>query len=97
MKVSLLVITCVFLGGEHLSYAALAKKEKERKEVSEEQLLAAARQIDKYVAEIYKKKNAEIPADASDSVFLRRSFLLAAGRIPTVDEARVYLESEDPN
>ncbi|MGB1875059.1 MAG: DUF1549 domain-containing protein [Akkermansiaceae bacterium] len=97
MKVSLLVIACVFLGGEHLSYAALAKKEKERKEVSEEQLLAAARQIDKYVAEIYKKKNAEIPADASDSVFLRRSFLLAAGRIPTVDEARVYLESEDPN
>lgn len=65
--------------------------------VSEEKLLAAARQIDIRIAKLYKKKGASVPADASDSVFLRRSFLLAVGRIPTVEEARVFLESDDPD
>lgn len=65
--------------------------------VTEEQLLAAARQIDIRIAKIYKKKGVSVPEDANDSVYLRRSFLLAVGRIPTVEEARVFLESDDPN
>jgi hypothetical protein len=65
--------------------------------VPEEKLLAAARQIDIRVAKIFKKKGVSVPRDASDPVFLRRSFLLAVGRIPTVEEARVFIESDDPN
>lgn len=61
---------------------------------SEEQLLAAARQIDIRVAKIYRKRGVATPLNASDPVFLRRSFLLVVGRIPTVEEARVFLESD---
>ena len=66
------------------------------KPVPEEQLRKAAHQIDIKVAKIFKKRNATVPENASDSVFLRRSFLLAVGRIPTVEEARIYIESDDP-
>ena len=38
-----------------------------------------------------------MPAVVDDATFLRRSFLLAAGRIPTLDEARMFLEIEDAN
>ncbi|NWK55701.1 DUF1549 domain-containing protein [Verrucomicrobiaceae bacterium N1E253] len=70
----------------------------EKKEtVSEEQLLHAARQIDLKIAKLYKKKKLTVPADATDPVFLRRSFLLVAGRIPSVEEARTFLESDDTN
>ncbi len=34
---------------------------------------------------------------ASDEVFLRRVYLDVGGRIPTLDEATKFLESEDPN
>jgi len=64
---------------------------------TEEQLIAAARQVDVQIAKIYRKKGVSVPSDASDPVFLRRSFLLVVGRIPTVEEARVFLESDDPN
>ncbi len=77
--------------------AAPAHVSKANVPVPEEKLLAAARQIDIRVAKIFKKKGLGIPRDASDPVFLRRSFLLAVGRIPTVEEARVFLESDDPN
>ena len=94
---SLLVCFAGFLALAPASHAAVTDKSQWAKPVSEEKLLAAARQIDIRVANIYKKKNAKQPADASDSVLLRRSFLLSVGRIPTVEEARVYLESDDPN
>ncbi|MBK1832303.1 DUF1549 domain-containing protein [Verrucomicrobiaceae bacterium R5-34] len=69
----------------------------EKEKITESQLQEAARQIDALVAKIYKREGVSVPEDASDSVFLRRSFLLAVGRIPTVEEARVFLESDDPN
>lgn len=72
-------------------------QEKEPSVITEEALLHAARQIDLQIAKIYKKNGTRVPANASDAVFLRRSFLLAVGRIPTVEEARVFIESEDPN
>ncbi|MBT8036663.1 MAG: DUF1549 and DUF1553 domain-containing protein [Verrucomicrobiae bacterium] len=77
--------------------AASASESPAHAPVPEEKLLAAARQIDIRVAKIFKKKGVRIPSDASDPVFLRRSFLLAVGRIPTVEEARVFIESDDPN
>lgn len=77
--------------------AAPTKDKEIRKAPTEEQLIAAARQVDTLVAKIYKRKGVTVPLDASDPVFLRRSFLLAVGRIPTVEEARVFLESDDPN
>ncbi|MEM7013108.1 MAG: DUF1549 domain-containing protein, partial [Verrucomicrobiota bacterium] len=36
-------------------------------------------------------------APVSDEVFLRRVYLDAIGRIPTLKEAREFLQSEDPN
>ena len=77
--------------------AAPASGEKAPAPVSEETLLKAAREIDLQIAKIYKSKKVGVPEDADDSVFLRRSFLLAVGRIPTVDEARAFLESDDPD
>ncbi len=97
---TLLSIICcltVLLAAAPASYAATYDKAQWAKPVPEEKLRAAARQIDIRVKKIYDKNKAKQPADASDSVLLRRSFLLAVGRIPTVDEARVYLESDDPN
>lgn len=94
---SLLYCLSGFLAVIPTAYAAATDKSQWAKPLPEEKLLAAARQIDIRVKKIYDKKDAKQPADASDSVFLRRSFLLAVGRIPTVEEARVYLESDDPN
>ncbi len=61
-----------------------------------EDLRKAALQVDKYVAEIFRSKKLEVPAVVDDSTFLRRSFLVAAGRIPTLDEAASFLEIDDP-
>jgi len=94
----LLTIFCLIgiLCSGQLGYAALNTETKPKQVITEEKLRAAARQIDIRVKKIYDQKKAKQPLDASDSVFLRRSFLLAVGRIPTVEEARVYLESDDP-
>ncbi len=83
--------------GLSFSATAIHAQIKDKKEFTEKELIAAARKVDVHIAKIYKRKRASIPKDATDAVFLRRSFLLAAGRIPTVEEARVFLESEDPN
>ena len=77
--------------------AAPAGDDEARPAITEKQLLGAARQVDIQVAKIFKKKGVSVPSEASDPVFLRRSFLLAVGRIPTVEEARVFIESDDPN
>lgn len=83
--------------GMSLLTASVQAQEKEKKTFTEEQLISAARQVDVHIAKIYRKKGVSVPKDASDAVFLRRSFLLAVGRIPTVEEARVFLESDDEN
>ena len=43
-----------------------------------------------------KNKLPEIPP-ASDAVFLRRSYLTAAGRIPSLEETKAFLDSTDPD
>ncbi|MGB0145371.1 MAG: DUF1549 domain-containing protein, partial [Akkermansiaceae bacterium] len=60
-------------------------------------LKKAAYQVDKYVAEIFRRKKLTVPKVVDDSTFLRRSFLVAAGRIPTLEEAASFLEIEDPS
>ncbi|MGJ8656130.1 MAG: DUF1549 domain-containing protein [Akkermansiaceae bacterium] len=71
--------------------------QEEKKKFTEEQLIEAARGVDVQIAKIYKRKRVSVPENASDAVFLRRSFLLAVGRIPTLEEARAYLEIKNPN
>jgi hypothetical protein len=58
-------------------------------------LKKAAYNVDKHVAALYRRKKLPVPAVVDDPTFLRRSFLVSAGRIPTLDEARMFLEIED--
>lgn len=62
-----------------------------------EYLKKAAYNVDKYVAELYRSKKLTVPAVVDDPTFLRRSFLVSTGRIPTLDEARSFLEIDDEN
>jgi hypothetical protein len=59
-------------------------------------LKKAAYNVDKYVAEIFRRKKLSVPKVVDDPTFLRRSFLVAAGRIPTLEEASSFLEIDDP-
>ena len=68
---------------------------KEAPNLDQAQLKKAAFNVDKHVAALYRSKKLPVPAVVDDPTFLRRSFLVAAGRIPTLDEARMFLEIED--
>ncbi|MCW1886633.1 DUF1549 and DUF1553 domain-containing protein [Luteolibacter flavescens] len=52
----------------------------------------SARAIDTHVAAWYRKEKLPVPAVTDDATFLRRTFLVAIGRIPTAEEARFFLE-----
>jgi len=82
------------LGALYLAGPAYSQQEKGRDLV---QFKKAAYTIDKHVATLYKRKKLKVPKVVDDATFLRRSFLLAAGRIPTLEEARMFLEIEDTN
>ncbi len=56
----------------------------------------AARAIDGHVAAWYRKQKLPVPEVTDDAAFLRRVFLVAIGRIPTAEEARFFLEIDDP-
>ncbi|MFT6178298.1 MAG: hypothetical protein ACJAQT_000101 [Akkermansiaceae bacterium] len=86
-------ILCTLLLG---SIAAPLAAQSSQKATSPEALKKAAFSIDKYVAEIFRKKKLDVPAVVDDPTFLRRSFLVAAGRIPTLEEASSFLEIDDP-
>jgi len=77
------------------SLAAPLVAQSSQKTTSPEALKKAAYQVDKYVAEIFRKKKLPVPEVVDDSTFLRRSFLVAAGRIPTLEEASSFLEIEE--
>lgn len=59
-------------------------------------LKKAALEIDQYVASFYRSKKLPVPDVTDDATFLRRAFLVSVGRIPTAEEARAFLEIEDP-
>ncbi len=60
-------------------------------------LKKAAWQVDKHVAQIFKSKRLKVPEVVDDGTFLRRTFLVGAGRIPTLKEAQNFLEIKDEN
>lgn len=64
---------------------------------SQEFMRKSARQIDQHIAAFYRSKNLTIPQVTDDATFLRRTFLVTSGRIPTAEEALAFLEIEDPS
>ncbi|MGJ8724276.1 MAG: DUF1549 domain-containing protein [Roseibacillus sp.] len=58
-------------------------------------LKKSALMVDRHVAALYKSKKLPVPEVVDDPTFLRRSFLVAGGRIPNLEEARAFLEIED--
>ena len=80
-----------------LSVPALAQEAEKKGGPDPATLKKAAFAIDRHVATLYKRKKLKVPQVVDDATFLRRSFLVAAGRIPTLDEARMFLEIEDEN
>ena len=58
-------------------------------------LKKAAFQIDQQIAAFYRSKNLAVPPVTNDATFLRRAFLVAMGRIPTTEEALVFMEIQD--
>lgn len=60
-------------------------------------LQQVARQIDQQVAAFYRNRQLPVPAVTDDATFLRRAFLVTIGRIPTSEEALMFLEIDEPN
>ena len=58
-------------------------------------LKKSALMVDRHVAALYKSKKLPVPDVVDDATFLRRSFIVAAGRIPNLEEARAFLEIDD--
>jgi len=61
------------------------------------EILAVARKIDKLIAVACKENDVTLNARTSDEVFLRRVYLDIVGRIPTIDEATAFLDSDKKN
>ncbi|MGJ8694959.1 MAG: DUF1549 domain-containing protein [Verrucomicrobiaceae bacterium] len=85
-------VAIAILGGLVASGVAAENKNK-----SPEALKKASYEVDKFVAEIFKSKKLSVPEVVDDATFLRRSFLVANGRIPTLKEAQNFLEIDDAN
>jgi hypothetical protein len=87
-------LLCLLLGG-HLAFAAAPPQA--RKAVTAADVQALAEKIDVQIAQHWAKHNARPAARADDSEFVRRVYLDLAGRIPSVQEARSFLEDKKPN
>lgn len=59
-------------------------------------LKKAALEIDQRIAAFYRNNKLPVPQVTDDATFLRRSFLVSIGRIPTAEEALEFLEINDP-
>lgn len=60
------------------------------------QLVAAAAKIDTLIAAHHAKNKLAKPVLVNNERFLRRAYLTAIGRIPTAEEAEVFLADKDP-
>ena len=58
---------------------------------------AQSQEIDKFVDTLLAEQKMKPNAPITDEQFVRRIYLAAVGRIPTGDEARAFLESDDKN
>lgn len=59
-------------------------------------LKKAALQVDQHIAAFYRARQLPVPEVTDDATFLRRAFLVSAGRIPTAEEARAFIEIHEP-
>ncbi len=92
MKSPTCVVAACLWAGVSLGFAA----DKPAKADDPVFVAKAARSIDSHIAAWYKKQKLEVPAVTDDATFLRRVFLVGIGRIPTGEEARAFLEIDDP-
>ena len=92
MKAHICVVAACLTAGAPLGFAA----EKLAKADDPVFIKKSALAIDTHIAAWYRKQKLEVPAVTDDATFLRRTFLVAIGRIPTGEEARAFLEIEDP-
>lgn len=60
-----------------------------------EYIKKSALKIDTLIANFYRIKKLPVPEVTDDAMFMRRSFLVALGRIPTAEEAWSFIEIED--
>jgi hypothetical protein len=74
--------------------AALAKGSASRTSAIDKKE-AASREIDRFIDAKLREKKIETLPIASDEQFVRRIYLDAIGRIPTLDETRDFLSSKD--
>lgn len=58
---------------------------------------AHALEVDKRIAAHFQKHGLTVPADADAGTLLRRTYLVAVGRIPTLEETRAYLADTAPD
>src|SRR5262249_9136418 len=56
-----------------------------------------AEKIDQHIAKHWTEAQAEPAPLADDAEFLRRVYLDLAGRIPSVEESRTFLDDKRPN
>ncbi|MEO5715400.1 MAG: DUF1549 domain-containing protein [Luteolibacter sp.] len=59
-------------------------------------LKKAALEIDQHIASFYRKNKLAVPQVTDDATFVRRTFLVSVGRVPTAEEALEFLEINDP-
>ena len=50
---------------------------------------------DEFLRQLWEKNKISIPCEASDNVMVRRLYIDLAGRVPTPQEAKKYVESKD--
>jgi hypothetical protein len=74
---------------------ALAKVEKQGFKLSPAQLLDEVSQIDQILQKEHSERKIKSPAKIENGLLLRRIFLSAVGRIPTLDEYQKWLNSDD--
>ena len=86
---SRLSIALVFI--IHTSFA-LAQAEKQGFKLSSVQLLDEVSQIDQILQKEHTERKIKSPAKIENGLLLRRIFLSAAGRIPTVGEYQQWLQ-----
>ena len=60
-----------------------------------EYIKKSALKIDTLIANFYRLKKLPVPEVTDDAMFMRRSFLVTLGRIPTAEEAWSFIEMED--
>ena len=89
---SRLSIALVFI--IHTSFTS-ARAEKQGFKLSPAQLLDEVSQIDQILQKEHSKRKIKSPAKIENGLLLRRIYLSAAGRIPTVDEYQKWLNPDD--